>query len=230
VLEQERWRRVRRGLELKLLALSVWSVLPACGALLLYYQGNLRWLIAGIGLAAAPDFAGRCACVAAPIAHRMPILLSVVFQGGAFAVVVALGLGTTIELLLGLGIATVLQLISAGLFLQFLKRAGEHLRSPEVLHRTRQLQTRMALSVLAVPGLGIVALLVAIATLMLTLITWGAGMYLAVPVAAAILGPLALITAVLVVLMYAAYGSAMMQLRQAIRDQEFPVDANPEAG
>lgn len=228
MLERERWRRVRYGLELKLLALAVWSLLPACGALLHYYQGNPRWLTAGIGLAAVPDFVGRCACAAAPIPRRLPILLSVVFQGCALAVVVTLGLGTTLELILGLGIATVLQLIAAGLFLQFLKRAGEHLRSPEVLHRAQQLQTRMTLSVLAVPGLGIVALLVAIATLILSLITWGAGMYLAIPVAAVILGPLVLLTALIVVLMYAAYGAAMMQLRQAIREQEFPADLIPE--
>ena len=87
------WVIVGRGLELKLAGLVLFAGLPLLSALLWSSESDPRWLLLGVGLAAAPYFVGRCLCLAAPPQVRLSVILSVVFQ--VFAFVALAGFGYT---------------------------------------------------------------------------------------------------------------------------------------
>jgi hypothetical protein len=224
--DQRGWAVVARGLELKLAGLILFAGLPVLAALLWFTHSDLRWLFLGLGLAAVPDFAGRCLCLAAPARLRMLITLSVVFQAFAFATLAGFGwTGGGLELGIGLVVASGLQFGAAALFTRFLRAAGEELGRPEVSDRADQLSWRLAYSLAAGWGLGFAAFVAAGVVMVLSIVTCGLGAYFAAPVAGVLLLPVVLLTVGIVVGMYWAYGSTMVRLREAIRG---PHDGRPQ--
>ena len=155
------WVIVGRGLELKLAGLILFAGLPLLSALLWSSESDPRWLLLGVGLAAAPYFVGRCLCLAAPPQVRLSVILSVVFQVFAFVALAGFGytdgvgeFGAGILVVVGILVAGGLQLASAVLFTRFLRSAGEVLGHPEVSDRADQLSCRLACSLASSSGLG----------------------------------------------------------------------------
>ena len=149
------WVIVGRGLELKLAGLVLFAGLPLLSALLWSSESDPRWLLLGVGLAAAPYFVGRCLCLAAPPQVRLSVILSVVFQVFAFVALAGFGYtGGVLEVGVGILVAGGLQLASAVLFTRFLRTAGEVLGHPEVSDRADQLSCRLACSLASSSGLG----------------------------------------------------------------------------
>lgn len=220
------WSLVSHGLTLKLAALVVFATLPAFGVLLWYARADPRWLLVGLAAAFVPDFAGRCLCLAAPVAERLVLGISVAFQAAAGVAAAAFGLtGGGVGLVVGLAGAFGLQAVSAALFTRSLRAAGDALGSRATAESADLLTRRLVQSALATSGLGAAALVAAVVVAVVALVTCGYGLVIALPAAALLLLPLLLLTAVVVAAMYWAYGSAVLQLQAAIRRRLAGADA-----
>lgn len=219
--DQPSWNVVRRGLEFKLAALVLFAGLPLLAPLLWYGDLNLRWLLLGVAFAAAPDFLGRCLCLAAPLPRRLSIALSVVFEAFAFGAIAAIGYaGTRFELGVGVLVAGSLQLASAVLFVNFLRAASEALQRPDATRLVDQLSWRLSYGLFATWGLGFATFIAAGIVLTVSVVTCGFGFYVAAPIAALVLLPVALLTAGSAAAMYWAYGSAMWSVRAGITEPQ----------
>lgn len=217
--ENGSWHLVQRGLDFKLVGLILFAGLPALAVGLVLNELDLRWLLVGLGAAAIPDFIGRCLCLAAPVANRWTIMLSVAFQAVALAVVAGLGLtGDPVQIGMGISLGAGLQIVSAVMFTTFLRTAGETLRCPVTTERARQLTSRLTDSLFAGSGYGVVFFVLAAVVLVISIVTCGAGLFIAGPVALLVLLPITVLTGGVIVRMYWTYASAMTSLRTAIRE------------
>jgi hypothetical protein len=214
-------------LELKFAGLVLFAGLPVLAALLNFSEADPRWLLLGIGLAAIPDFLGRCLCLVAPPPAQLWIVLSVLFQTLAFGSLAGSAWFATIEdtdgiveVCLDVCTAACLQLAAAFLFTRFLRTAGEFLGHPEITHQADQLSWRLACSLIASWALSFTTFLAAGIVIIVGLVTCGLGFYVATPMAAVLLLPLVLLTFGIVVAMYWTYGATMVRLRTAIRSSQ----------
>lgn len=221
--EPRAWDLVAAGLKLKLAGLALaLAGTPVLAAALWLLEADLRWALAGVAAAALPDFAGRCLCLAAPTG-RLAIALSVVFQLAAFTALALFGYtGGWFEVSVGVVVAGGLQLAAAAFFIRFLRVSGDALGRPDVATRADVLGWLLAHSVFAASGLGVVAVVLVVVVYVVGLLTCGLGFYFGPPVAAAVLVPLAVITAGLVAAMYWAYAAALLRLHRAIRESDVP--------
>lgn len=219
------WKTVRTGLRLKLVAMWILLAAPLVAATLAARKSPAMWPVAAVvGLAALTDFAGRCLCLAAPVAERRTLIASVICQAFGLIVLIAFGgFVDTIGLWIGLAGAFCLQVAAAYLFTSFLDSTARSLGLNEARERVELLRGRLTRSLVVNTGVVAIAFLLAISVLVVTVVTWGAGLLFALP-AAVILIPFALLALGSLAVMYSSYSASLSALRDGIAASETELD------
>lgn len=214
---QRAWSLVKIGLALKLAALLPFSLLPVLALCLWFWELPLAGPLAILATCAiVPDFVGRCLCLAEPVTPKLALRASVAFQAAGLISLAAFSWGADwVGVPIGLTLATCFQIGAAFFFVYHLRQLVIHLGAPALAVQADVLHTLMVQSLMAISGFSFMTTFVAALVLMVSLLTCGMGLVLAIPGAVALL-PALLLTIVSVGAMYWIYGRTLLKILLAI--------------
>ena len=217
-LESQRWRQVSWGLQLKLIALWIFLVVPVLGIACWQYGLSALYPLGLLMLSLLIDLTGRSLCLAAPTGERLPIVSSVSLQAtGAIILIFCWFQADATTLSIGFFVAAVLQVLAAVQFTNFLNSLARALQLETLELKTEQLHRQILANLLRGAGLGALTTLISAVVFVAAVLTCGAGIILAVPGAAMLL-PLLILSLLGIGAMYRDYASSLVGLRTAIRD------------